>query len=118
MPHFEVRTLSGDVLDYSTIWQRTNLVLVALPQAGSGAGFLRALTALDLVFQEHDAVCVVTRDCIPGLPAPAALVADRWGEVVHIATPSQVEDLPVASELLDWLEYVARRCPECEGEAR
>jgi hypothetical protein len=43
------------------------------------------------------------------------LFADRWGEVVHVEATAE---LPAATALLEWLDYVERRCPECEGEAR
>jgi hypothetical protein len=50
---------------------------------------------------------------VTGVPRPGALVADRWGEVVHVE-----DGWPTVSSLLEWLDYVAHRCPECEGEAR
>ena len=31
VPHFTVKTLHGDEFSYLTIWQRRNLVLIALP---------------------------------------------------------------------------------------
>jgi hypothetical protein len=46
------------------------------------------------------------------------VVADRWGEIVHIAAPSGIAGLPDPGELLEWLDYVEHRCPECEGETR
>jgi hypothetical protein len=67
---------------------------------------------------EREWVCVVTRDRVPGLQAPATLVADRWGEIVYVTDTSRVDELPASSDLLDWLDYVDRRCPECEGETR
>ena len=60
----------------------------------------------------------MTRDTVPGLPAPAALVADRWGEIAYVATAPTLDGLPAPSTLFDWLDYVVQRCPECEGEAR
>jgi hypothetical protein len=45
-------------------------------------------------------------------------VADRWGEIAYVAAAPHVTELPTASELIEWLDYVERRCPECEGEAR
>ena len=35
LPHFTVTTLHGDEFSYATIWQRRNLVLVALPVTDS-----------------------------------------------------------------------------------
>jgi hypothetical protein len=35
--------------------------------------------------------------------------------VVHVASGP---DLPSVSDLIAWVEYVQRRCPECEGESK
>jgi hypothetical protein len=118
VPHFEVNTLAGDVFSYSTIWQRMNLVLVTLPGAGGEGDYPSTLAARGRDFDEHNAACVMTRDRVPGVPTPGAVVADRWGEIVQVFAATHAGDLPPASELLDWLEYVEQRCPECEGEAK
>jgi hypothetical protein len=60
----------------------------------------------------------VTADRVPGIQSPAVVVADRWGEIVHVATTSRVDDLTSPEELLEWVDYLHRRCPECEGEAK
>ena len=116
VPHFEVRTLAGDVFRYTSIWQHKNLVLVTLDSHADG--YAAALTNIGADFQARQAVCVITRDRTPGVPSPSAIVADRWGEIVHVAAASDVSQLPAPSELLDWLDYIERRCPECEGEAK
>ena len=119
VPHFEVRTSGGELIRYASIWQHKNLVLVALP-GGTPAGARDTLgqaTSED-DFQQRESVLVVTRDRVPGLQAPAALVADRWGEIMYVAETSRVDELPPSSDLLDWLDYVNRRCPECEGETK
>lgn len=117
VPHFEVKTSSGDLFSYSTIWQRRNLVLVALP-AESDDRYPSELGARKAEFQERVCACVITRDRVPGVPTPGVVVADRWGEIVHVAAPPDVAGLPTSSELLEWLNYVERRCPECEGEVK
>jgi hypothetical protein len=117
IPHFEVRDLAGNVFRYATIWQRRNLVLVALPASGPDA-YARELLARGAVFDERDCSCVITRDAVHRVSAPAVVIADRWGEIAHIAAARDVNELPPAAELLDWLDYVVRRCPECEGEAK
>ena len=119
VPHFEVRTSGGELFRYASIWQHKNLLLVALPgDAPAGArDTLEQATPGD-AFQQRESVCVVTRDDVPGLHAPAALVADRWGEIVYLTETSRVDELPTSSDLLDWLDYIDRRCPECEGETK
>ena len=117
VPRFEVRNLQGDPFSYSTIWQRENLVLVTLPEDVE-LGNASALASRTRDFAERETVLVITRDRIAGLPTPGAVVADRWGEIVHVAAAPDVSALPAASELIEWIDYVRIRCPECEGEAR
>ena len=120
VPHFEARTLGGETFSYATIWQRRNLVLVAVP--GQESEILRSyvsrLTARHAEFSAMNAECVLTREPVSGVPSPGLIVADRWGEVVHVAFTPRVDGLPSPEELLDWLDYLDRRCPECEGEAK
>jgi hypothetical protein len=120
IPHFTVKTLDGASFSYSTIWQRRNLVLIALPVVDSefSRRYVSELSGCSAEFNRADAACVITRDPIAGLPGPGVLVADRWGEIVYVVTTSDVSELTRAEELLDWLRYVQIRCPECEGEAR
>ena len=59
-------------------------------------------------FDQDQNACVVTRDTVPGLPAPAALVADRWGEIVYLtAVPKPARG--AFSALLGALGYVVGR---------
>ena len=120
LPHFEVMTLAGDVIKYSTVWQRSNLLLVTLPGARCGPGdeYALRLAASMPAFREHNTVCVITRDAVPGVPSPGVVVADRWGEIAHIVAESDVANLPVPRDLLEWTEYLQRQCPECQGEAK
>jgi len=119
VPHFNVVTVAGEHFDYSDIWQRKNLVLLSLPREESvgGANYLSRLTAQMSAFTGSHA-CVMTQDNIPGLPSPGVLVADRWGEIHHLAHGDRVEDLSSPDELVEWLRYVQSQCPECEGEAK
>jgi hypothetical protein len=120
VPHFEVKTIGGELFSYSTIWQRRNLVLLAIPAAESEASrtYISQVVARRSEFTAKDTECVVTGDRVPGIQSPAVVVADRWGEIVHVATTSQVDDLTSPEELLDWVDYLDRRCPKCEGEAK
>jgi peroxiredoxin len=120
VPHFDVRTIDGRPISYATIWQRRNLVLIALPdmECAACAIYIAQVTILIAAFAGQNSECVITRDRVPGIPRPSVVVADRWGEIVYIATASDVVDLPPAQELLDWVSYVQTQCPECEGEAR
>ena len=118
VPHFEVTELNGDVFHYSTIWQHRNLVLVTLPECGDHTMYVADLSARRSDFLAGNALCVVTRDRVAGVAAPGVVIADRWGEIVHTTAPDQVETLPSATELLEWVHYIEQRCPECEGEVK
>ena len=119
VPHFEVRTAGGELFRYASIWQDKDLVLVVLPgDAPAGARDTLEQAMQGDAFRQRESVCVVTRDPVTGLQAPATLVADRWGEIVFVTETSRVDELPTSSDLLDWLDYVERRCPECEGETK
>ena len=118
VPHFELQNVDGAVVRYSAIWQRRNLVLVRLPATGADDQYIDELRARATAFDDHVSTCVITRGSIAGLPAPGLLVADRWGEIVHVVTSPSVTGLPSVDRLLQWLEAIEYRCPECEGEAR
>jgi hypothetical protein len=68
-------------------------------------------------FAAADAVCVITPDRVEGLEQGGVVIADRWGEIIHVMDGSTAP-LPAAADLLEWARYVQRRCPECEGEAK
>lgn len=119
VPHFKVKTVDGDLFDYSTIWQRKNLLLVRLLHAPDDNGaYVPDLRARAAELRALETESVITRDDVPGLPAPGLLIADRWGEIVHITSAAESVQSPTFEELLGWLEHLQNRCPECEGEAR
>ena len=115
VPHFTLHTADGQICSYSAIWQVKNLVLVVLPSQATGKDVqsrFQQPSGLDAT----DTQWVVTRERVPGLVSPAALVADKWGEIVHVVHAPN--DLPALEDLAEWVEHVRQRCPECEGEAR
>lgn len=114
LPHFEVRSLDDEVFVYRTIWQRKNLLLILLPDSRVDDRYVSNLRARGSEWQRLETECVITRQPVAGLRAPAALIADRWGEIIYLASARSV----AADDLVGWLEFVAQRCPECEGEAR
>jgi hypothetical protein len=118
VPHFRVDTIDGRTVEYSTIWQRRNLVLVALTESDSAPStmYLSQLEAGFSAFQSQETECVITRDLVAGAAPPAVLIADRWGEIVYVANGSNVADLPRLPDILEWVAYLQTRCPECEGE--
>jgi hypothetical protein len=117
VPHFEVTTVDGLRVRYDDIWQRRNLVLVLVnPQAReAGARYASQLEARRAEFARVETAVVVTADAVPKLAAPAALVADRWGEILHLETGSSGESsrFPDIDELLSWVHFAEIQCPEC-----
>jgi peroxiredoxin len=119
IPHFEVNTTDGERLTYAAIWQRRNVVLALLPDEDPDRlKYAAAMSARAPDLAAQDAACVVTSDAVPPLSAPALVVADRWGEIAFLAERQHVAELPTVDEVLDWLEYLQHKCPECEGESR
>jgi hypothetical protein len=82
------------------------------------ASYIQSLTDCRHELAAYETECVVTSETVPGMPSPGVLVADRWGEIHFIAGAVRVEGLPPASEIVEWVRYVAYQCPECQGEAR
>lgn len=119
VPHFTITDITGETVDYSRIWQHRQLVLVVLPRSAStdAADYAMRLREALADSSPHTAV-VITNDDITGIAAPAVVIADRWGEIIHSVRTERVADLPGADELRDWIEHVRMRCPECEGEWR
>ena len=120
VPHFEVRRFEDEPFRYSTIWQHKNLLLVTLPTLDSGSAGAYAFDVAARVRElaAQDVECVITRDPVPGVSAPAVVIADRWGEIAFVVERSGVSDLPAARDLMEWLNYLRNQCPECEGEGR
>jgi hypothetical protein len=52
-----------------------------------------------------------------GLRGAAVLIADQWGEVAHATDVGEGHGLPEVGEIVEWVQFLATQCPECEGEA-
>jgi peroxiredoxin len=53
-----------------------------------------------------------------GVPAPAVFIADQWGELFAIEGVDEEHRFAIQpEEVVDWLRFLAIKCPECEGEA-
>ncbi len=121
VPHFTLRTLAGQRVNYSEIWQRRSLLLICLPAestADTSRTYVSGLATRADEVTEQDADCVVTAETVRGVPCPGVVIADRWGEIYFVAGSSHAEGLPSLDELLAWLRHIRNECPECQGEAR
>jgi hypothetical protein len=108
--HFVVRARNGTTVDYRTIWQKDQLLLICLDDTPASA----ALTAIadELAgrpddFRYAQSQLVVTGDEVPGAPRPGVLVADRWGDVYAAIDAASVTS---ADDLIDWLRFMQRKC--------
>ena len=117
VPHFEVTTIDEDRVLYREIWQRRNLVLVlvAPDQRGAAERYAQQLTDRQHEFEDAETSIVVTADSLPGLPPPRVVIADRWGEILHIASApgGDVSQLLSVEEALTWVRFAQIQCPEC-----
>ena len=120
VPHFDVTTIDGVQVAYSTIWQRRNLLLISLHTGGPALLRPPLLGELEGCQEQLRALAtatVITDSAVEGVPAPAVVIADRWGEI-YVVRRCHDTGLPDAAEILDWLAYIQQECPECEGERR
>jgi hypothetical protein len=114
VPHFEVTTLDGHRVRYQEIWQRRALVLVVVTasEREAAAHYASLLKARQSEFEDAEATVVVTAEAVPGLSPRRVVVADRWGEILHSASPPAGE-FPAVDELLSWVRFARIQCPEC-----
>lgn len=110
VPHFVVRAVDGQLVDYRTIWQKANLLLVCLDASKASAPI--EVVAAELAeraseFETLQARLVVTRDAIHTVPRPGVVIADRWSEIHAALDGAAVTD---ANDLLEWLRFIERRC--------
>jgi hypothetical protein len=119
VPQFTIHDVDAREIRYREIWQHDHLVLVLLDTDAPRATIDDWL-ARRQAFADLGARLIISRDAIPGVAPPALIVADRWGEIVYRWTGPmpQAQGMPGPDEALEWIDWVARRCPECEGEAR
>ena len=108
--HFVVRALNGATVDYRTIWQKQQLLLICLddsPASESLTGIANQLAGRGGDFNTAQSHLVVTYDDVRGAPRPGVLVADRWGDVYASLDHTSVTS---ADDLLDWLRFMQRQC--------
>jgi len=116
VPHFDVITIDGRHVRYVDFWQRRNLVLVVIdPDQQGGSSYASLLQARLDEFAGAETVLVVTSARLPGIQAPSVIVADRWGEILHVARAERADasTLPTAEDLLAWVHFAQIQCPEC-----
>lgn len=48
---------------------------------------------------------------------PAVTIADQWGEIAVTESAGDDHAFIEPAEVVEWLRFLAMKCPECEGEA-
>jgi hypothetical protein len=117
VPHFDVTTLNGQRVRYQDIWQRRNLVLLVVsPHTRTAAvQYASQLDTRRQEFEDAEATVVITSDAVPAVSPGRAVIADRWGEVLHIEGPPRddISEFPSIDELISWVQFARLQCPEC-----
>jgi len=110
VPHFVVTGVDGQMVDYRTIWQQANLVLVCLDESEASrplAAIAAELAGREEEFAALQARLVVTREAIAAVPRPGVVIADRWSEIHATLDVAGVTD---ANDLMEWVRFIERRC--------
>ena len=118
VPHVDLMTTAGDPVRYGDLWQHRALLLISARDAADARAFEEALRDRVGEIDALGAKAVVSTTALEGLPHPGILIADRWGEICHVAPRPESCTTAFLDELMSWLQFVQARCPECEGEAR
>ncbi len=120
LPDFDARTLADRPINYrQDVWQKKLAVLIGFldPASDAARAYRRELSRREADLTAWDTLLLVVTH-LPGCTAPAVVIADRWGEVRHVAHPADDRGLPGIDDLIEWLRFVQAECPECQGETR
>jgi hypothetical protein len=117
VPHFEVTTVDSRRVRYQDIWQHRNLVLVivAPEQRSAAVRYAQQLAERQREFEDAETSVIVSTDSVRGFAPPRVVIADRWGEILQIASApgGDVSQLPSVDEVLSWVGFAQIQCPEC-----
>jgi hypothetical protein len=116
VPFFDVMTTDGRRVEYRSLWQSRNLLLVTVPPHG-GSECTAGLRARMTELMAHDTEVVMTEADVAGLPPPGVLIADRWGDIYFVGRFAAGEPCFDTDAIIEWLRHVQMQCPECQGEA-
>src|SRR5688572_9705258 len=93
----------------------TVLVMVHDRECGACSAYLQKLAAQADEIGEWDGRVVPVREAAED--APAVIIADQWGEIAVVEPAGEAHRFIEPVEVITWLQYIAMKCPECEGEA-
>lgn len=119
LPSMTVRDeVTGRIFGLRVI-RRESVALALLHPPGCAAcdAYRRALADALAAFADWDGRAVVTTGTAEVADAldvtiPAVIIADRYGQVYHVATAEDADGLLDARELEEWLRFLGTQCPE------
>lgn len=122
LPLIQVQPLDGDALVPLRRTGRLATVLVTVhPGCETCAAYLDGLARVQTEMEEWDGRLIATHVsdelAAAGIPAPAVLIADQWGELFVVEPAGDDHAFIEPDEVVSWLRYLAIQCPECQGEA-
>ena len=118
VPHVSFRTIDAGTINYADLWQHRNLIVVSIPAEPAFTDYAARLEQALRQRLPADTSLVISHDALPDLPAPAILVADKWGEIHYAHAASTLAEMLDSEAVLEWLTYVRVQCPECQGETK
>jgi hypothetical protein len=116
LPSYTAVTLQGDEVPYEKLWQHSNVVLFVLSVELSAAAssYLAALDGRVNELKPYDTFLIISHHPIAGVPENSLVIADRWGEIAHVADlESDPTDWPSIADIVEWVEFIRMQCPEC-----
>ena len=118
LPDLEVPTLDGDMVRLRTHSRLATVLLALHPDCAPCQAYRETIEQHAVQVREWDGrvVAIAAHDAA-GIEAPSVLVADQWGELAAVENAGAQHAFIDAQEVIDWLRFLATKCPECEGEA-
>jgi hypothetical protein len=90
------------------------LFIVSADLISAASPYLSALESRLSELKPDDTSLVVVDHSIDGLPLNSVVIADRWGDIVHLERlASDQEAWPSITGILEWVEFIRVKCPEC-----
>jgi hypothetical protein len=114
LPSFTSETLDGREVPDTQLWQRRNVVLLVAPQEAiaTQSSYMTLLERRISELRPSDTSLVISHQPIAGVSLHSIVIADRWGEIVHLAhLPSGT--WPSIDDVVEWVEFIRAQCPEC-----
>ena len=118
LPDVQVPSVDGDIVRLRTHSRLATVLLALHPECSACNAYREDIAAHGRQLSEWDGR-VVAVGPLPdiGIEAPSVLIADQWGELAVVENAGEQHAFIDVQEVIDWLRFLATKCPECEGEA-